>query len=50
MFRKKRIKQQSQTLGRKKLQMKSRGEEVSKLEDFLEACDKRDMSLLINVS
>ena len=52
-----RIRQEPQTLQRKKLQMKSRGGEVSLdpglspvLVDFLEECNKRDMGLLIKVS
>jgi hypothetical protein len=56
--KKKRIQQPSnQTLLQKKLRMKWRGEEFSiepgfgpVLVDFLEACEKCDMGLLINVS
>ena len=52
-----RIRQEPQPLRRKRLQMKSRGGEVSidpglspALVDFLEACNKRDMGLLMKVS
>ena len=51
------MQQESQTSRQKMLQMKLNGKEVSvdpglspELVDFLKACDKRDMGLLINVS
>ena len=57
LSKKGRMQQESQTSRQKMLQMKLNGKEVSvdpglssELVDFLKACDKCDMGLLINVS